>query len=105
MSTALAHQPVQKKLPTSEMQLIDGNFSPSEAYDALACIIERNINFFKLQHLGQWEKDHDLCTKSIQQKLSDLNHCKDELKRLTAEARAEGYKLKVDTKLVIELVK
>jgi len=85
------------------IQLIDGDFTPSEASDTVISIINKKINFYKLQHLSLWEKDHSISSKYLDKIISELNFKKSNLKNIIAQAKETGSKLSLEAILEIKL--
>ena len=96
---------IQEQVQTQKMQLINENFSPSEAFDIIASSIEGNINFYKIQHLSSWEGNHSLSRNELDEKISLLNHQKNELRKLIREAKEAGYDLNIEGQINIKLIK
>lgn len=87
-----------------KMQFIQGEFIPSEARDVLLCLIDGYINFYNLQYLSDWERNHSLSTEYRDKKISALKNRKRELKQLIEQATKEGRKLSIDGLLEVKLV-
>ena len=76
------------------IQLIEGMFSASEAADILNAILDKKINFHKLQKLKINEGDvEDPCVRDSG-RLAELLAEKDKLSAIIKEVRAKGKKLK-----------
>ena len=86
-----------------EVLLIDDQFSPSEAHDLIASLIESNINFYKLQHLKEWEKDHSTGMDPNKQKITRLQMQKENLKDLIKLAKETDCNLKIEGTVKIHL--
>jgi len=94
----------QKQDQIQRLQLLEGSFTPSEANDVITSIIDKNINFYKLQHLSLWEKDHTISSDSVNELISELNFKKNNLKRIIAQAKETGSKLSIESMFEIKLV-
>ena len=86
------------------VSLIDGKFTPSQAADILNVMIDKKINFHKLQVLSRVEGNElDQCTFD-KDRLTDLQNNKIRLNEIIKDARANGLKLKLSSTISIELV-
>ena len=55
-----------------KVQLIEGQFTPSEAKDLISSLISEKINFHKIQRLGQVIHDENCDTKYSEERIMDL---------------------------------
>ncbi len=85
--------------------LLSDQMSPNMAKEVVGSIIDREINFYKIQMLKHWVHNHNTDEAPYQRKLKALYELKSELAQITEKANAGQYQLKVDTTLDIELVK
>ncbi|MBP2834011.1 hypothetical protein J8281_17580 [Aquimarina sp. U1-2] len=87
------------------VKLIEGTFTPSEAADILISMITKKINFHKLQRLSALEQYCDDATVHLDDRIAQLKRAEEETKELIVNARKEGYQLKINGSVEIELVK
>jgi len=86
------------------IKLIEGMFTPSEASDILHTILDKKINFHKIQMLKTTEgNEEDPCHRDSG-RLEQLLAEKERLVEILREVRSSGKKLKIDAKIEIELV-
>lgn len=89
---------------TQNIQLVKGIFSPIEAADVLFSLISDKIKFHNLQMLGvQVHFGND--TSQSEQRIKALKEVKNLAKDLILKARDEGYEVKIDSTIEIELIK
>jgi len=86
------------------IQLVAGTFAPIDAADVLFSLITDKIKFHNLQLLNFQEVSSDNMLHS-EQRILALKESKNSVKDLILKARNEGYELKIDSKIEIELVK
>jgi hypothetical protein len=87
-----------------KVQLIEGDFTPSEANDVICALIEEKINFHKLQRLSLFEGDITANVKYPSGRIAELYEEKKIAKEFIAMARAQGSKLKINGTIEIELI-
>lgn len=76
-------------------QILDGNFTPSEAGDVLLSMVKSNINFFKIQSLTF----HETCSGNTaipSEQINELQNIDSSLRTLLKEASAKGMQLKIN---------
>lgn len=78
-----------------KVEFLNGTFTPSEARDILLKVIDHQINFYKLQHLSNWIKDHSVSQDLQKERIAQLEDRKRELAELITEARAEEARLTI----------
>lgn len=88
---------------TQNVQLVDGTFTPSEAYDLMSSLIDQKINFHKLHRLSLSEGNENEDTSFDGYRIAQLQREKDEFKALCREARMNGSKIKLNSTLNVKL--
>lgn len=88
---------------TQNVQLVDGTFTPSEAYDLISAIIDQKINFHKLHRLSISEGNENEDTSFDSHRIAQLQREKDEFKALCREAKMKGSKIRLNSVLDVEL--
>lgn len=88
-----------------QIQLVDGNFSVSEASDVVLSLLNEKINFHKLQRLSLCEGFSGANTKYPDERITELEREKSIAQDFFAQARAEGLTLKIDGVLKISINK
>lgn len=79
-----------------EVKLIDGDFTPSQAFDILSALIDQKINYHKIENLQHWEKDHNNDPRPFQERIQKLEEEKELLKKYLSHLRKEGKRLSID---------
>lgn len=92
------------KMSTDQkIQLVDGEFTVSEASDVVLALLNEKINFHKLQRLSWCEGSETANTKFPDGRIAELEHEKSAAKEFFAEARAKGMTIKIDGVLNISI--
>lgn len=86
-----------------KIQLVDGSFSPSEAYDVITSLLDEKINFHKLQRLSWCEGDGNSNTKYPDGRIQELQNEKAIAREYINSIRSEGKRLRIDGILKISL--
>ncbi|NJM78936.1 MAG: hypothetical protein HC854_03650 [Flavobacterium sp.] len=68
---------VQLEKKTQQIQLVKGEFTPSEASIVIINLINEKINFHKLQRLQSWESNHNSNTEHIDSRIKELEREKE----------------------------
>lgn len=89
---------------TQSINLIDGLFSPSDAADILITMIEKKINFHKLQMLQIFEGNHEDPCNYDNSRLSELKLEKERLEDIIKNARQNGKKMNIQARINIEMI-
>lgn len=94
------------KVPTTQkIQLVEGEFTVSEASDVVLSLLNEKINFHKLQRLSLCEGHESANTKFPDGRITELEHEKSVAKEFFAEARSKGTTIKIDGVLNISISK
>ncbi len=86
-----------------KIQLVKGEFTPSEAYDVVIALIDEKINFHKIQRLQIWEGNHKCVTGQLDGRIKELEEEKRIAKEFIANTRGAGKNLKINGILEITL--
>ncbi len=95
---------VQPKATHQGIKLIQGTFTPSEASDILIEIIDKKINFHKIQKLKISEGNHDDPCSLDTARLSELERSKQHLLQIIRGVRADGKRMTINATINIEVV-
>jgi len=87
-----------------EMKFITEDFAPSDARELVNTILDRYANFYKLQYITQWEKDHATDKVSFDNKVNEIQEQKRQLNEIIALARQEGKSVQVEGKIELTIV-
>ena len=86
-----------------KVQLVKGEFTPSEALHIVSDLIDRKINFHKVQRLQIWEGDHKCETDLLNGRIKELMEEKRMAREFIKKLATEGKSLKIDGVLQISL--
>ena len=88
-----------------KVQLVDGQFTPSEASDVVGSLIKVKVNFHKLQRLSICEKQHyEADTMYCDGRISELMEELKLAKEFIREARANGQNVRINGTLEISIL-
>jgi len=87
-----------------QVNLIDGEFTPSEAKDVINTLIREKVNFHKLNRLSMWEGDTQSDTSFDDGRISQLLQSKEDFIQVYNKAKAAGKKVKLTGVVHIELI-
>lgn len=89
---------------TKSINLIDGQFTPSQAADILHAMLDVKINYHKIQRISRTEGNaSDKCTFD-NGRLDELLLEKANLKRIIAEARQNGKQLVIEGPISLKMI-
>lgn len=86
-----------------KIQLVKGEFTPSEAYDIIMALIDEKINFHKLQRLQFWEGNHLGKTDQLDDRIKELSEEKQKTQEFLARTRKSGKNYVINGVLEIVL--
>jgi len=87
-----------------KVQLVEGEFTPSEAQDVVCALINEKINFHKIQRLCLFEGDENADVKYPSGRIAELFEERKTAKAFIKMARERGCSIKINGTLEIELV-
>lgn len=84
-----------------KIQLVEGQFTPSEASDVVTALINEKINFHKLQRLSIWEGDQNANAAYSNNRIDELYAELMKAKEFINSARYEGVNVRINGRLEI----
>ncbi|GGF69499.1 hypothetical protein [Wenyingzhuangia marina] len=63
---------IQVEKKTQKIQIVKGDFTPSEASQVIMSLIDEKINFHKIQRLQKWEQNHQFDTNNLDNRINQL---------------------------------
>lgn len=88
-----------------KVQLVEGQFTPSEASDIISALIDEKINFHKLQRLGRTEGNIHADCEYPNNRVKELEDERMIAKEFIKIARKEGQNLRINGTLEISFSK
>ena len=88
----------------NKLQLVDGEFTTSEASDVINALIKEKINFHKLHRLSIYERYMDTNTDFDDSRISQLQKAQTEFIEICNEARLAGKKIRINGVLNVEII-
>lgn len=101
METQTLETPKKTK---QKVQLVKGEFTPSDASHVIMSLIDEKINFHKLQRLQKREGNHLCNTNELDGRIGELIKEKEIAKSFIAEARNHNGKIAINGVLEISLI-
>jgi DNA-binding HxlR family transcriptional regulator len=95
----------QTEKVAQKIQLVKGEFTPSEASHIITNLIDDKINFHKIQRLQMWEGNHKCKTDQLDNRIKELEKEKVIAKEFINSIRSLGQNLKIDGVLEISVAK
>lgn len=102
MTDLLTSTKMKTELKT--INLIDGQFSPTQAADILNAMIDKKINYHKLQRISITEGNNDDRCVHDSGRIDELLLEKARIKAIIKEAYAQGKTLKINSLINIEVI-
>ncbi|WP_179005236.1 hypothetical protein [Winogradskyella forsetii] len=84
-----------------KIQLVKGDFTPSEAVHIIRSLIDEKINFHKIQRLQIWEGNHKCNTEQLDGRIKELEKEKEIAREFINKSRSSGQKLQINGTLEI----
>lgn len=100
-----ATQLKETKKVTQKVQLVKGEFTPSEASHIIMNLIDEKINFHKIQRLQIWESNHNCKTDQIDSRIAELEQEKEIARDYINKSRGTGQNLNINGTLEISIAK
>jgi hypothetical protein len=88
-----------------KVQLVEGTFTPSQASDVISALIEEKINYHKIQRLSLTEGNEKSDCSYPNSRIIELKEEKQKAKDFLAEARREGFNVRINGTLEITFEK
>jgi hypothetical protein len=88
---------------TQKVQLVKGDFTPSETSDIITRLINEKINFHKLQKLQMWEGNHKCKTDQLDIRIGELEKEKENAREFINSLKDLGKNLKINGTLEISV--
>ena len=95
----------QTEKVAQKIQLVKGEFTPSEASHIIVNLIDEKINFHKLQRLQIWEGDHKRETDQLDGRIKELEKEKLIAREFINSTRSLGHNLKINGIIEISVAK
>ena len=90
---------------TQKIQLVKGEFTPSEASHIIMKLIDEKINFHKIQRLQIFEGNTISQTPELNDRIKELQKEKEVVREFIKNNRQSGYTMKIDGVLEISVSK
>jgi len=88
---------------TQKIELVKGEFTPSEASDVIMKLIDVKINFHKIQRLQIWEGNHKCQTNQLDGRIQELEREKEIARDFIDSKRGLGLNLIINGTLELSV--
>jgi len=88
-----------------KVQLVEGQFSPSDAAQVIASLLDTKINYHKLKKLSACIGEEEANTKPVDERIEELELEKRVARELIKEARQSGKNIRINGTLELTFVK
>lgn len=88
-----------------KVELVKGEFTPSEASHIITNLIDEKINFHKVQRLQIWEGNHQCKTDRLDGRIQELEKEKEFAREFIKSIRGLGQNLQMNGTLEITIAK
>ncbi|MCH3884510.1 hypothetical protein [Tenacibaculum aquimarinum] len=89
---------------THKVQLVNGDFTATEAQEVVNSLLNEKISFHRLHRLGMTEANNDCDTSFDGSRISELRQEKEDFKAFYQEALAAGKKVRINGILNVEII-
>ncbi len=86
------------------IQLIKGSFTPDEAADIMNAMIDKKINFHKVQRMQTWVGDSKKDLSHLNDRIIELEKEKLRAKEMIHQLRSQGKNLKINGVIEISAI-
>ena len=86
-----------------KIQLVKGEFTPSDASFVIMALIDEKINFHKIQRLQKWEGNHKANTNELDDRITELQKEKEIAREFIDKTRKQKGNLKINGILEITI--
>ncbi|WP_127844115.1 hypothetical protein [Psychroflexus aestuariivivens] len=93
-----------KAIDTKEINLVDGEFTKSQAMDIVSALIDQKINYHRIEGMQFWESNHQIDKKPINNRVEQLKAEKEKFQDMIRSLSSNQTKLKIDGVLKIEII-
>lgn len=87
-----------------KIQLVQGEFTPTQALDIIMSLINQKISFHKLESMQQWEQNHNYDQEPINNRIKQLEMEKKIAADFISSRKIKGKKLKMDGVITLKIV-
>jgi hypothetical protein len=92
-----------KKQKQEDFELVNGEFSASEAIEIIEDLYARNINFHEIKSFSELIR-YDVKDEATLARLNALKETREQARKLLQAAREDGRSLRVSSTISIEII-
>lgn len=94
---------VQNQEMGQKVQLVKGEFTPSQASNVITSLLDQKINYHKIEGIQLWEKDHAIDQEPLKLRIKELEREKQVALDFILSVKNKGKNLKIDGTLLLEM--
>ncbi len=98
-----AKKVTQFEKTTQKIQLVKGEFTPTEASNVIMALINEKINFHKIERLQMWERSHKSKTDQLDSRIKELEKEREIAREFINSMRGSDQNLKINGVLEISV--
>lgn len=87
-----------------KIQLVKGEYTPSEASHIIMNLIDKKINFHKTRILQIWESNHNFNTEALDGRIKELEREREIAKEFIEISKDRGQNIRIDGVLKMSIV-
>ncbi len=91
------------QVKVDRMPSLNGSFSPAEAQEIVNSVVKQYRNFYNLQYMKNWERNHDFDCTEIDAKIESLKLLEIELNAMIREARKTSARVDLESLLKLNV--
>ncbi|MDZ7716384.1 MAG: hypothetical protein U5J95_09255 [Balneolaceae bacterium] len=91
------------QLPTEDLILVEGTFTPSEAKEVLMSLINSKISFHNLKNLRSYERSGSE-DKESKKRITELEKMRKKLLTILKDTDKNGVSVKIESQINIEFL-
>lgn len=86
------------------IQLLDGEFTPSQASDVIFSLISQKINYHNLEGLQNWERNHKYDQEPLRNRINELEDAMKQTKDFMLKLKDSGKNVKIEGVIKMSVV-
>ena len=84
---------------SKSFQILNDNIKSQDSKDIISSMIDSIINYYKLQYLRDWERNHNIDKSSYDEKISELTNTKKQLLEQVKEGKEVNIESFINLKI------
>lgn len=89
---------------SQKIQIVKGEFTPTQALDIVLSLLSQKINHHRLQEIQLWENDHEFNLAPIKSRILELEKEKEIAEQFISQVKLNNKKLEIDGILNLKII-